>query len=212
MAATDIELLEAWRSGDRQAGGLLFDRYFVALHRFFRNKVGDDFEELVQRTLSRCVESQQRFRGDAGFRSFLFGIAYNVLREHTRERQRDRGRRVADDASVADLQLPGPTTAVGLRREQRLLLEGLRRLPLSEQVLLELFYWEQASSAEIGLILQVPQPTVRSRLRLARQRLHGHLDELAKSPAELGSTTANLDRWAAELREHWGRDVSVASG
>jgi len=179
----------------------------VALHRFFRNKVGDDFEELVQRTLARCVEGQERFEGRSAFRSYLFGVAYNVLREHLRERSSDRERRLSDDASVADLDQPGPSTALGARREQRLLLEGLRRLPLNEQVLLELFYWEQMPSPEIGAVFGVPAPTVRSRLRLARERLLGHLDELARNPDELKSTTDDLDRWAGELREQFRRDA-----
>lgn len=204
---SDLDLLAAWRSGDRQAGGELFDRYFVSLHRFFRNKVGDEFEELVQRTLTRCVEGQERFEGRSAFRSYLFGIAYNVLREHLRARSTNPVRGLGDDASVADLGQPGPSTALGARREQRLLLEGLRRLPLSDQVVLELFYWEQMPSPEIGAVLEIPGPTVRSRLRLARERLLGHLDELAHNPAELESTTDDLERWAAELREQFRRDA-----
>jgi DNA-directed RNA polymerase specialized sigma24 family protein len=78
----DLELLAAWRGGDRDAGGELFDRHFVSIRRFFRSKVGDDYEELVQRTFTRCVEGQQRFRGEGKFRSYLFAIAANVLREH----------------------------------------------------------------------------------------------------------------------------------
>lgn len=201
MDRSDFELLDAWRSGDRQAGGELFDRYFAALHGFFRNKVGDDFEELVQQTLTRCIEGEARFRGDGNFRSFLFGIAYNVMREHLRRRRGDRG--LVAQMSVADAGLPGPSTAVGLAREQRLLLEGLRRLPLADQVVLELFYWEQLSSAEMAQVLQIPRGTVRSRLRLARDRLHGHLDELARDPSLLRSTVDNLDRWADELRKAW---------
>ncbi len=200
---SDLELLQSWRAGDREAGGELFDRYFPPLRRFFRNKVGDDFEELVQRTLTRCVEGQARFRGEGNFRSYLFGIAYNVLREHARVRQRDRGRHDGDEASMVDLGMPGPSTAVGLHREQRLLLEALRRLPLTDQVVLELFYWEQLNSAEMGDVLDIPRATVRSRLRLARDRLRGHLDELAHDPRELASTVDNLDRWAADLRERW---------
>ncbi len=203
---SDFELLEAWREGDRAAGGELFDRYFMPLRRFFRNKVGDDFEELVQRTLTRCVEGQRRFRGDSNFRSYLFGIAYNVLREHVRECERERGRgpQPEEDASVVDLGLPGPSTLVGFQREQRLLLAALRRLPLSDQVVLELFYWEQLSSAEIGEALELPSGTVRSRLRLARDRLRGYLDELARDAHELRSTVDNLDHWAAELRARLG--------
>jgi RNA polymerase sigma factor (sigma-70 family) len=199
----DLELLEAWRAGSREAGGELFDRHFSSIRRFFRSKVGDDYEELVQRTFTRCVEGKQRFRGEGKFRSFLFAIAANVLREHLREHVRNQ-RFDADVSSVVDLGQPGPATAAGARREQKLLLEALRRLPVNDQIVLELFYWEQLTSAEIAEVLSLPHATVRSRLRLARDRLRGHVDELSRSPAELESTLGGLERWAAELRQQLG--------
>lgn len=199
----DLELLAAWRAGDREAGGELFDRHFTAMRRFFRSKVGDDYEELVQRTFTRCVEGQARFRGEGKFRSYLFSIATNVLREHLRERER--GQRFdADVSSVVDLGMPGPATGAAARREQTVLLEALRRLPVNDQTVLELFYWEQMTSAEIAEVLALPHATVRSRLRLARERLRGHVDELSRSPAELESTLHGLERWAAELRQQLG--------
>jgi RNA polymerase sigma factor (sigma-70 family) len=199
----DLELLEAWRAGDRDAGGELFDRYFASVRRFFRSKVGDDYEELVQRTFARCVEGQLRFRGEGKFRSYLFSIAANVLREHARERQR--GRRFDPDvSSMVDLALPGPATGIAARREQTVLLEALRRLPLNDQIVLELFYFEQMTSAEVADVLELPHATVRSRLRLARERLRGHVDELSRSPAELRSTLHGLERWAADLRQQLG--------
>jgi RNA polymerase sigma factor (sigma-70 family) len=203
VAATDLELLAAWRDGDRRAGGELFDRHFSAIRRFFSSKVGDDYEELVQRTFTRCVEGQQRFRGDGKFRSYLFSIATNVLREHLRQSRRGPSFD-PDCSSVADLELPGPSSIMGARREQQILLEALRRLPLNDQVVLELFYWEQMRSVEIADVLELPHGTIRSRLRLARDRLRGHLDELARSSAELESTVGGLERWATELRQQLG--------
>ncbi|MDD9967022.1 MAG: RNA polymerase subunit sigma-70, partial [Myxococcales bacterium] len=35
----DMELLDAWRSGDEGAGKRLFERHFDAMYRFFRSKV-----------------------------------------------------------------------------------------------------------------------------------------------------------------------------
>jgi RNA polymerase sigma factor (sigma-70 family) len=204
MEVTDLELLASWREGDRRAGGELFDRHFSAIRRFFRAKVGDDYEELQQRTFMRCVEGQHRFRGDGTFRSYLFAIATNVLREYIKGRRVQDREFDPDSESVADLELPGPSTAMGARREQQLLLAAIRRLPLNDQIVIELFYWEQMTSAEVADVLTLPHGTVRSRLRLARERLRGHLDELARTPAEAESTVGGLERWAAELRRELG--------
>jgi DNA-directed RNA polymerase specialized sigma24 family protein len=85
---SDQELLRAWRAGDREAGGTLFERHFAAIRRFFRNKVDHQVEDLVQRTFTACVEARDRFRGDSSFRTYLFAIAHNVLRDHIRRRRR----------------------------------------------------------------------------------------------------------------------------
>ena len=86
------------------------------------------------------------------------------------------------------------------RREQQLLLEGLRRIPVELQVALELHYWEQMSDAEIARALDMPLGTAKSRIRRARQLLGERMAELAASPAELQSTLANLEQWAEQLR------------
>ena len=88
MPPTDLELLEAWRGGDRQAGEALFERHFDAIARFFRNKVDHGIDDLIQRTFLACVESKDQFRGEASFRTFLFAVAHNVLGKHYRSQRR----------------------------------------------------------------------------------------------------------------------------
>jgi hypothetical protein len=39
---TDLELLDRWCRGDREAGNQIFQRYFDSIYRFFDHKVGRD--------------------------------------------------------------------------------------------------------------------------------------------------------------------------
>ena len=55
--------------------------------------------------------------------------------------------------------------------EQRLLLEALRRIPLDLQIAIELHYWEGMSGPDLAQVLDIPEGTVRSRLRRAREPL-----------------------------------------
>jgi len=194
----DARLLAAWNLGDQAAGAELFGRYYAPVLRFYRNKVGPQAADLVQRCFLRCLEVRGKLREGGSFRCFVFGVARNVLLEHYR-RMRSDGRIDFSLQTVEDLS-PTPTSELAKNDDSRRLLEALRRLPLSDQVVLELFYWEQLSSADIGDALGIPRSTVRSRLRLARERLRGHLDELARDAHELESTMDGLDRWADELR------------
>jgi RNA polymerase sigma factor (sigma-70 family) len=198
---TDPELLEAWRRGELAAGDELFNRHFAAIHRFFRNKVSEGLlEDLVQQTFMACVEGRERFRNDSSFRTYLFGVANNLLRDHYRAQRKEPEALDFGKSSAVDVGA-GPSTVVGKRREERLLLEALRNIPLDSQIVLELYYWEEMSASQTAEVLGIPEGTVRGRVRRAKDLLKKELAKLARSPQELETTVGNLERWAAALRQ-----------
>ncbi len=197
---TDSELIIAWRAGDRSAGGVLFNRHFGSICRFFRNKVQRDVEELVQRTFVGAVEGRDRFREEASFRTYLFAIAHNVLRAHFRQMGRVRELVEVDSQSLVDLG-GSPTALLAAKGEAKLLLHGLRRIPLESQVLLELYYWERMTGAEIAAVLDVPAPTVRGRLRRARKALAEAVESVAQDPEIARRTISSFESWAASVRK-----------
>ena len=101
--------------------------------------------------------------------------------------------------SIHDL-APSPSQVAAQHAEQRLLLEGLRRLPLEHQLVLELYFWEPLTAGEIGEVLDLPEGTVRTRIRRAKQLLLARLRELDATPRVLESTLTDLERWASSLR------------
>ncbi|MCA9682704.1 MAG: RNA polymerase sigma factor [Myxococcales bacterium] len=197
---SDDELLEAWRAGDKRAGRELFERHYLAVDRFFRNKVGEEAADLAQKTFLGCLEAAPRYQNQQRFRSWLFAIAYRQLCKHYRTRAGERARFDFEAVSVHDLD-PTPSSVVVRGEEERLLLEALRQLPVEMQTALELHYWERMSDAEIAVALEQPLGTIKSRLRRARQLLAQRLQELASSPQQLRSTVNNLDLWAARIRD-----------
>jgi RNA polymerase sigma factor (sigma-70 family) len=201
--SADEDLLEAWRSGDARAGEALFQRHFEPVRRFFANKVGAAGEDLIQRTFVGCLEARDRFAGRSSFRTFLFAIANNVLREHFRKAKRDAAHVDFDEVSVADLgHGPGPGSLLVNYEEQRLLLLALRAMPLALQVILELHYWERLTGAEMAEVLGIPENTARSRLRRSKEKLEEALSRLASSAELIHSTATNLEQWAAGVRQH----------
>ena len=195
---TDAELLAAWRAGDATAGQRLFDRYFDPLYRFFRHRTRDGAQDLVQRTFLACLEGLETFRGEGSFRGWLYGIARKQLLRHWRERRREER---LDFGSVSLADLETPSRVLGGAEEQRLLLEALRRLPLDLQIAVGLHYWERLSGPEIAQALEIPQGTVRSRLRRARERLREQLEALATSAEVLESTLSDLEGWARSIAD-----------
>ena len=195
----DRRLLERWAAGDRAAGGQLYDRHVGAVVRFFRNKLPDQTEEMVQATFLALVESHARIQDGVAIRAYLMTIARNKFINYLRRK----GGGPSFDAelhSVADA-ATSASEVVAHKREQRLLLAGLRRIPVESQIALELFYWENLNAAEIAGVFEISHSAMRSRLSKARKQLEAAMAELAASPAELESTVAGFERWIDELRD-----------
>ena len=196
----ELELARRWREGDAQAGGALFERYYDSIECFFRNKVNSGIEDLIQKTFLAAVESRDRFRGASTYKTYLFGVAYNVLRDHYRAARREREQLDFSTHSVADL-APGASTLLRGLEQRAELLTALRSIPLEFQVVLELYYWEQLESRRIAEVLGIPHGTARSRIRLGKEKLVAALERQVHDPTRLDDTLDKLDEWARGLRE-----------
>jgi RNA polymerase sigma factor (sigma-70 family) len=184
VPADDHELLERWRKGDARAGDELFGRYFAGVRRFFASKVAaEDVEDLIQKTFIGCVEAKERVRADGGLRSFVFCVAHRQLFKFLRDRASAARRQV--DWSVSSVRDLGMTPTSMIAREQRhaQLLVALQSIAVEYQTILELFYWDELSGAEIADVLELAPSTVRSRLFRARAALLAALARLGDPDA-----------------------------
>lgn len=201
----DWELLEKWRAGDGSAGEALVSRYLGLLTRFFRNKVSDpeDAAELISETMLACTRGKERVRDTEAFRSFLFAAAMNMLRRYYRKKaKRERELDDFEDICVATSGSGrSMNSLISLEQETRLLVRALRRIPLDQQIVLELSYFESMTGVDIAELLGVPQPTVYTRLRRGKERLRTVMLELAESPEVANSTMMGLQTWAAKVRD-----------
>jgi RNA polymerase sigma factor (sigma-70 family) len=195
----DNDLLDKWRGGEEEAGCALFDRYSTGVCRFFRGKVANDevANDLAQKTFLALVEGRDRIRNDTSVRSYIFGVAHNLFREHLRRAVRE-----PVDGSVTSAHDLGPTASalIGTVQTNRLLLEALRRIPLDLQIIYELRIWEELTVPEIAAIVDAPEGTIKTRLRAGKEKLALEMKRLAASSRGLDSTSTTLDGWAAWVR------------
>ena len=101
---TDDELMAETRTGSQAAFEALFDRYREAVWRFFRRRTPDAglAQELAQDTFVALLEGARRYKAKGMFRSYVFGVAYNVLAADRRKRvQRQTEPLDIDPASAA---------------------------------------------------------------------------------------------------------------
>lgn len=189
-------LLDHWSAGDATAGNLLFKRHFTSLYRLFEHKTAGEVDDLVQETFLQCLKSRASFRHKSSFRTYLFGIARNVLLGHWRRQATARPTLDFDEVSIASL-----STSVGSRiarhQERANLLTVLRTLPLEQQLLLEMYYWQELDREQLAEVFGVETATIGSRLFRARQALQDGLE--ASGRARLSSD--QLDDWARALSD-----------
>ncbi len=172
---SEPELFRAWLGGDRKAGALLFAQHFDTIVQFFCRRVGRDAEDLAQRTFLACEESRARIQGTCSFRTFLFSVAHHVLSKHFRSKRRRDDR---TEQGVGMLHDPSPSSSavMAVIEDHEQLDEALQHLDGEHRRVLELFYWEQRTSAEVARELGVPHGTARTRIRRARNLLRELFD------------------------------------
>lgn len=198
----DAELLMRWRGGDKEAGNELYERYFYSLDAFFTSKLDEEgAKDLIQETFLACMESRDRIVDAGKFRSYLFSVAYNKLKDFLRRRYR-RGEQVDLENVSMYMLAPGSSLSslLAKRDEERILLEALYRIPVQHQTLIELHYWESLTTEEISHILEIPVGTVRTRLSAVRRDLGKLIPELAKSTSLRDSTLEHFREWEEQRR------------
>ena len=197
---SDLELLESWRGGDRRSGERLLSRHFEGVRHYFRVKFLEVHEDLLQETFSRVVQNRDEFRGESSFKTYLFRIARYVGHEYVRKRYRHGGDFSPADSSLADLTGRRQSSLLAEREEHRLLLDSIQHLKLDQLEVIHLYYWEELSAKEVGESLEVPESTMRSRLRLAKANLAKLHQELGNKEHSRDLTEEDIEQWLGALR------------
>ena len=200
---TDLDLLDAWRGGDVGAGHALVKRHYDSVYLFFHGKVGAEAsEDLTQTTFETLCQRREDFRGDSSLRTFLFGIArWKLIRHFERRRSTERPFEPLED-SIHDADLERSLTSLFAAAEREMLLvQALRRLPLDDQLLLELKDYEGLTARELAEVFEVPPGTIASRLQRARERLRGAALRLDARPELLEHTFTNLHDHMRAIRD-----------
>jgi DNA-directed RNA polymerase specialized sigma24 family protein len=112
---TDEELMLEFRQGSREAFEEIFQRHREALYGFFRRRLHDASRAggLAQETFLAVIRGVARYEPRALVRTYLYGIALNLLAAERRKRSRDGA---SPEASVTHPWTPIPTLRSGCGR------------------------------------------------------------------------------------------------
>ncbi|HET6839866.1 MAG TPA: sigma-70 family RNA polymerase sigma factor [Bradyrhizobium sp.] len=174
--ASDEMLLESIAEGDRSAMHLLYARHNVRVYRFILRIVRDSSvaEDLASQVFFDVWRTAGQFEGRSQVSTWLLSIARFKALTALRQRRHDDIEQedvleIADDAET-------PEASLGRHDTGAILRACIAKLSPAHREIIDLVYYHERSVEEAGLIIGIPQSTVKTRMFYARK----HLAELLK--------------------------------
>lgn len=199
MEETDLNLVKRARNGERDAFGVLVQRYqrriFGLCYGMVRNP--DDAQDLVQETFVKAFRNLDGFEGQASFYTWTYRIARNVCIDYLRKAKRTRAvdyddtiGRDEDEADDAGMLLPSrlgvnPAKVAGRRELLEKIEEALQSLSPAHREAILLREIEGLSYQEMADALEISIGTVMSRLHHARKNMQRVLAEYVGEDREV---------------------------
>jgi RNA polymerase sigma-70 factor (ECF subfamily) len=166
--------------GDREAFKKLFE-HFAPRIKGLMLKAGcnaDEAEEIAQNALIAVWRKADQFDpSSAGAAAWIFTIARNLRIDSARRAVR--AVRLGNDAELADSPDPADLPDVMISRVENAarVKAAIERLSAEQSRVIRLSFIEEQPHPEIASLLGIPLGTVKSRIRLAMNRLREFLDE-----------------------------------
>ncbi len=162
--------LEALREGDYSWFDELVEAYQNRIYALAYRKTLDasEAEDLAQEIFLQFYRKLPLFRGEAALSTWLYRVALNCAASYIRKRRTPLLPGAPPEA-ISDAEAPGD----GLLERERsaTVMSALAGLKNKEREVLELFYFQQHSTAEVSEVLGIAPRGVETRLRRARESL-----------------------------------------
>ena len=175
----------------------LFDAHAAGLHRYLSRRVGAVADDLVAETFLAGLAGREGYdpaRADP--RTWLYGIATNLLRRHFRQELRGLAATAKAAAVVTESGSdPGDAVPGQVDAQVRLgrLALGIAGLTQDDRDVLLLTAWAGLDSTEVARALGIPVGTVRSRLHRVRRQLRTHESTHTDAIDRLGENARGSD-------------------
>jgi RNA polymerase sigma-70 factor, ECF subfamily len=198
-ARSDADLLAAHVDGDAEAFGELFRRHRDRLWAVALRTMGnpEDAADGLQDGMVAAYRRAGSFRGDAAVTTWLHRVVVNACLDRLRAMKvraadalPDDLDEVGDRGRLATADLTDPAEEAVARERRRLVVDALATLPAEQRAALVLVDMEGYSVAEVAVMLDCAEGTVKSRCSRGRARLAGLLGLLAPAVSDPVDTPA----------------------
>ena len=171
---TDTYYIQRTQAGDTACFACLLDKYSRPVYSLILKIVGnrEDAEELAQDTFLKAYKHLGSFKGNCGFSTWLYRIAYNTAISFARKEKREFVS--VEEGALDNVSEEETLTLFGQGSdEERLqrLEKALKLLPSDERALLLLFYWKEKTIEELAIITGLTESNAKVKLHRIRKKL-----------------------------------------
>ena len=176
--AEEIRLIARAKRGHGDAFRDLVEAYKERLFAFVWRMVRHhhDTEDICQAAFVKAYESLESYSTNYAFSTWLFTIAYRLCLNGLRKKKAISGE--TDFSYIGDGEPDVLLSLAGSEEAQRLrdfIWDAVDKLSPPQKSAVLLFYREEKSCQEIGMVLGIPAVTVKSHLHRAREKLRQFL-------------------------------------
>ena len=151
------------REGDVNAREAIYRKYYGDVYRYCVYRCGDIHlgEDLAQETFLRLYRYKDISESDVSVKAYIMKVACNVCNSHA-----------SSYVPTAPLDRTARSDDVPLLTpEQESVRYAIASLSEDQRQVIVLYYFNSLRLAEIARILELPLPTVKSRMRRGREQL-----------------------------------------
>lgn len=202
----DLALLEKAKSGDRASFEALYRKYapFIRQEVYFSVRNSKMTEDIVQDIMSKVWSKLDKYRVEHTFSAWVWRIVKNHMVDHHRRSRNvvlSTSRNIAisngdgeDESSevqmtVCESSIEGdsgmPDSGIAERDMKALVGRLLSSVSERERRILEMYFYEDMSYAEIAQELEVPLGTMKVLLMRAKEKLRGRSADMAEAKSLL---------------------------
>ena len=163
---------------DRNAFRIVFKHFAPRLLAFLKKRGSEQqiAEEVTQETMVNVWNKAGQFNpSKAAASTWIFTIARNAWIDHLRKSKRPE----IDENDPALVPEPEPAAhdVMSRRQETECLVSAVNKLPADQKEVLQLAFFQDKAHGEVAKELGIPLGTVKSRIRLALNRIRGELGD-----------------------------------
>jgi RNA polymerase sigma-70 factor (ECF subfamily) len=174
LESSDEQVARLVQGGDKEAFGVLVERYEEKLLRYGRKFLStrEDIEDIVQDVFMSTYQNIQSFDTSQKFSPWVYRIAHNAYVNALKKHSRNPLVLVDFDTLLSHPVYEDPAPRERESKEIKQMIDkGLESLPPKYREVLILYYLEEMPYKEIADVLEVPVGTIGIRIKRGKEAL-----------------------------------------